>query len=116
MNNKPDEPVGLTEEAAAQTVVDHYNVAASANYGDAWGFLSSRYQQELGAQANWTDQFATLERVDYTQGPIVTLTGNTAEVSFSTRATHTDRIDVVNATMFLVQEGGRWKIDGLAAA
>ena len=111
------EPGGLTEEAAAQTVIDHYNVAASENYTDAWGFLSSRYQQEIGVQARWTDQFATLQQVEFTQEPVATITGDgTAEVSFSTSATHTDRTDFVNATAFLVQEDGRWKIDGLAAA
>ena len=113
----PDEPDGLTQEAAAQTIVDHYNVAASENYPDAWNFLSSRYQQELQVPAAWTDQFATLQRVDYTSEPVATITGDgTAEVSFSTRATHTDRTDFVDATAFLVQEDGRWKIDGLTAA
>ena len=112
-----DEADGLTEEAAVQTVVDHYNVASSEDYAEAWTFLSSRYQLQLGAQANWTEQFATLQSVEYTSGPVATLTGSsTAEVSFSTRATHTDRVDIVPAaTMSLVQEDGRWKIDGLSA-
>ncbi len=112
-----DEPDGLTEEAAAQTIVDHYNVAASENYRDAWNFLSSRYQEQLGAPANWTDQFATLQRIEYTREPVATITGDgTAEVSFSTRATHTNRTDFVDATAFLVQENGQWKLDGLTAA
>jgi serine/threonine protein kinase len=110
-----DEPGRLTEEAAVQTIVDHYNVAASENYEDAWDFLSSRYQGEIGAQARWTNQFATLQRVEYTREPVATITGDTAEVSFSTRATHSDRTDFVDATAFLVQEDGRWKIDRLAA-
>jgi hypothetical protein len=116
----PDQPAGgdqasdgLTEEAAEQTIVDHYRVAASDNYEDAWNYLSSSYQQDLGSPALWTDQFRTLESVEFTSGPTAQVNGNTATVSFSTRAVHTNRVDTPSLTATLVNEGGEWKIDGL---
>jgi eukaryotic-like serine/threonine-protein kinase len=104
---------GLTEEAAEQTIVDHYRVAASDNYEDAWNYLSSRYQQELGSPAVWTGQFRTLESVTFTSGPTARVNGDTATVSFSTRAVHTNRVDTPSLRATLVNEDGEWKIDGL---
>ena len=105
---------GLTAQAAEQTIIDHYEVAASENYPDAWNYLSSRYQQEIGAPGVWTDQFATLESVEYTSGPIAEVDGDVAYVSYSTVATHTDRVDTPSVTATLVNENGEWKIDGIA--
>jgi eukaryotic-like serine/threonine-protein kinase len=104
---------GLTEEAAEQTIIDHYQVAASDNYGEAWNYLSSRYQQELGSPGAWTDQFQTLESVEFTSGPTAQVNGDTARVSFSTRAVHSDRVDTPSLTAILVNENGEWKIDDL---
>ncbi len=104
---------GLTEEAAEQTIIDHYEVAASEDYQDAWNFLSSRYQQEVGARERWTNQFQTLESVEFTSGPTAQVDGDVATVSFSTVAVHTDGVDRPSLTATLVNENGEWKIDGL---
>ena len=104
---------GLTEEAAEQTIIDHYEAAASEDYQDAWNFLSSRYQQEIGAREVWTDQFQTLESVEFTSGPTAQVDGDVATVSFSTEAVHTNRVDRPSLTATLVNENGEWKIDGL---
>lgn len=105
---------GLTEEAAEQVIRDHYQVAASDDYPEAWNFLSSRYQQEIGSQEAWTNQFQTLESIEFTSGPTAQVNGDTATVSFSTRAVHTDRVDTPSPTATLVNENGEWKIDGLS--
>lgn len=107
---------GLTAEAAEQTVRDHYQVAASDNYQDAWNYLSSSYQQEIGAPSSWTSQFQTLQSVEFTSGPTAQLNGDTATVSFSTRAVHTDRVDQPSGTATLVPEGGEWKIASIDVA
>ncbi len=110
---RSDEPDGLTAAAAEQAISDHYATAAD-NPDAAWDFLSSRYQNELGAPEAWTNQFGTLERVEFTRGPSAQVNGDTATVSFSTRAYHTDRVDEPSPTATLVQENGEWKIDGLS--
>jgi eukaryotic-like serine/threonine-protein kinase len=104
---------GLTARAAERTIQDHYEVAASDDYQEAWNYLSSRYQDELGSRASWTDQFQTLESIEFTEGPDARIEGDTATVSFSTRAEHTNRVDTPSLTATLVNEDGEWKIDGL---
>jgi serine/threonine-protein kinase len=110
-------PAPPPAEEAEQTVTDHYEVAASENYPDAWNFLSSRYQQEIGTQAQWTDQFATLERIEFTDGPTVTQsTADTATVRFSTIATHSYGTEERSGTATLVLEDDEWKIDSIGVA
>ncbi|HSK99837.1 MAG TPA: serine/threonine-protein kinase [Rubrobacteraceae bacterium] len=104
---------GLTARAAEQTIRDHYEVAASDDYEEAWNFLSSQYQDQLGSRERWTDQFQTLESVEFTEGPTAQVDGETATVSFSTRAEHTNRVDTPSLTATLVSEDGEWRIDGL---
>lgn len=110
---EPTQPETSDADAAAQTIRDHYAVAASDNYQNAWNYLSSRYQQQIGSQSNWTDQFQTLESVTFTSGPTAQVNGDTATVSFSTQAVHTDRVDTTSLTATLVKENGVWKIDNL---
>ncbi|CAA9399181.1 MAG: Serine/threonine protein kinase [uncultured Rubrobacteraceae bacterium] len=104
---------GLTGEEAEQTIREHYEVAASDDYRDAWNYLSSSYQQEWGSRGAWTNQFRTLESVEFTSGPNAEVSGDTATVSFSTVATHTNRVDRPSLTATLVNEEGEWKIDSL---
>ncbi len=105
---------GLTAEAAEQTIREHYEVAASDEYQDAWNYLSTSYQQEWGAPAAWTDQFSTLESVRFTSGPMAQVEGDTATVTFSTVARHTDRVDRPDVTATLVPQSDEWKIDNLS--
>ncbi|MDQ3378010.1 MAG: serine/threonine protein kinase [Actinomycetota bacterium] len=113
-NNEPAEPDGeLTAEAAEQTIQEHYEVAASDDYRNAWNYLSSSYQQDLGSPGAWTNQLSTLESVRFTNGPTAEVNGDTATVSFSTIARHTDRTDTPSLTATLVKEDGEWKIDSL---
>jgi eukaryotic-like serine/threonine-protein kinase len=101
------------EQAAEQTIRDFYQTAAGPNYESSWNFLSSRYQQELGTRGTMTSQFETLESVRFTSGPTARVDGDTATVSFSTVAQHTNRTDTPSLTATLVNEDGEWKIDSL---
>jgi len=101
------------EQAAEQTIRDFYKTAAGPNYESSWNYLSSRYQQELGVRESMTGQFDTLQSVQFTSGPEAQVDGNTATVSFSTVARHTDRTDTPSLTATLVNEDGEWKIDSL---
>jgi eukaryotic-like serine/threonine-protein kinase len=113
-NGEPSDGDGsLTAEDAEQTIREHYEVAASDDYRDTWNYLSSSYQQEWGSQSTWTNQFRTLESVEFTSGPNAEVSGDTATVSFSTVARHTNRIDRPSLTATLVKEDGEWKIDSL---
>jgi hypothetical protein len=67
----------------------------------------------LGFREKMTDQFATLESVEFTSGPTAQVDGDAATVSFSTVARHTNRTDTPSVTATLVNEDGEWKIDSL---
>ncbi len=102
------------EQAAAQTVKDFYQTAASPNYESSWDYLSSGYKQEFGAREVLTDQFATLQRIQFTDGPTTTQSdGDTATVAASTIAYHTNKTDRRTGTASLIRVGDEWKISSL---
>ena len=103
----------LTAQAAEQTIRDFYRTAASPDYESAWDFLTPRYKREIGPRGNLTNQFRTLESIEFTDGPAAEVNGDTAEVSFSTVARHKDRVDRPTLTATLVRVDGEWKIDDL---
>jgi serine/threonine protein kinase len=103
----------LTAQTAEETIKDFYKTAAGPNYERTWTFLTPRYQQEIGARGRLTNQFQTLESIEFTDGPTAEMNGNTATVTFSTVARHTDHVDRPTLTATLVKEDGEWKIDNL---
>jgi hypothetical protein len=105
---------GSPEQAAEQTVRDFYQTAAGPDYQSSWDFLSSGYQQEFGARETLTNQFRTLERIQFTDGPRTTESnGDTATVAASTVAYHSDRTERLTGTASLVRAGDEWKISSL---
>ncbi|HEX2742539.1 MAG TPA: protein kinase [Rubrobacter sp.] len=103
----------LTAQAAEQTIRDFYKTAAGSDYESAWDFLTPRYKRDIGSRGNLTNQFRTLESIEFTDGPTAEVNGDTAEVSFSTIARHEDRVDRPTLTATLVKVDGEWKIDDL---
>ncbi|HKZ27887.1 MAG TPA: hypothetical protein VJ086_08365, partial [Rubrobacteraceae bacterium] len=104
---------GSESAAAEQALEDHYRAAADGDYDEAWNSLSSRFQQQIGSQGAYTNQFGTLQSIDFEEGPTAQVSGNTATVSGVTIATHTDRTERNTATWTLVSEGGEWKVDNI---
>lgn len=101
------------EDGAVAAVEEMYS-AAAASPGESWGYLSGRFQQELGSEAAWTGQFQTLESIEFSSGPEASVSGTSATADFSTVARHTDRTDRQSGTASLVLEGGEWRIDQLS--
>jgi serine/threonine-protein kinase len=104
---------GSESAAAEQALEDHYRAAADGDYDRAWNSLSSRFQQQIGSQEAYTNQFETLQSVDFEEGPTARVSGNTATVNGVTIADHTDRDERNTATWTLVNEGGEWKVDNI---
>jgi serine/threonine-protein kinase len=107
-------PGADSESAAAeQALEDHYRAAADGDYDRAWNSLSSRFKQQIGSQEAYTNQFQTLQSIDFEEGPTARVSGNTATVNGVTIADHTDRDERNTATWRLVKEGGEWKVDNI---
>jgi serine/threonine-protein kinase len=104
---------GSESAAAEQALEDHYRAAADGDYDRAWNFLSSRFQQQIGSREAYTNQFETLQSIDFEEGPTARVSGNTATVNGVTIADHTDRDERNTATWTLVKEGGEWKVDNI---
>jgi serine/threonine-protein kinase len=104
---------GSESVAAEQALEDHYRAAADGDYDEAWNSLSSGFQQRIGSPGAYTNQFGTLESLDFEEGPTAQVSGKTATISGVTIATHTDRTERNTATWTLVSEGGEWKVDNI---
>ncbi len=107
---------GGPAEDASQIVKDFYNSAADGDYDTSASLLSAGYRQSTWPPEAFPGTFDTLESIQFTQGPEAEVNGVKATVSFSTIATHTDRVDRRTGTATLVQENGEWKIDSLNVA
>jgi eukaryotic-like serine/threonine-protein kinase len=111
----PTEENGLTSEAASQTVRELYATAASGEYGASYEMLSQGFRQgQAPTQEAWSNQFQTLQSIEFVEGPSASVSGDTATVSGVTIAEHTDRTEQNTVVWTLVNEGGDWKLEGIS--
>jgi eukaryotic-like serine/threonine-protein kinase len=103
-----------SKQDAEQAIEEHYTAAADGDYDEAWNSLSSRFQQQIGSQDAYTNQFGTLQNIEFEEGPTAQVSGNTATVTGVTIATHTDRTERNTVSWTLVYEGGEWKLDNIS--
>ena len=105
-----------TEAAAAsRTLESVYQLAAGGDYAGSYALLSSDFQQNTaGSQQNWAGTFDTLESISFIQGPAATVSGDTAQVTGTTRAVHTYGAERNQGTWTMVREGGEWRLDSLS--
>lgn len=102
-------------EAAARTVRDVYRLASAEDYDASYSLLSSGFRQrEAGSLESWAGTFGTLESLSFIQGPTATVSGETAQVTGTTRAVHSDRTETNRGTWNLVRENGEWRLDSLS--
>jgi serine/threonine protein kinase len=103
-----------SEQDAEQAIEDHYTAAADGDYDEAWNSLSSRFQQQIGSREAYTNQFRTLQSIEFEEGPTAQVSGDTATVTGVTIATHTNRTERNTVSWTLVDEGGEWKLDNIS--
>jgi serine/threonine protein kinase len=101
-------PAPNSAAAAERTVQSFYERAAEGNYAGAEALATPALLSQIGG----FNQFDTLEsiRFERLEGGV---SGDSAEVSISTVATHTDRVDNCSGSVALVRED-RWLLDSLA--
>ena len=99
--------------AAEQTVEEFYTTTSEGEYDRSAELLSEGWRQRFfPRRAVFESTFAEVERVEFVVGPNAEVSGNTATVTGETEATKTDVVERNQGTWYLVQEDGRWKIDG----
>jgi serine/threonine protein kinase len=103
----------LTAQAAEQTVSNFYTSSSAGNYDRSAQLLSeSNLQSTFPNRATFESTFDKVESVVFIKGPNAEISGNTATVTGETQATLTGEIQHNEGIWYLVQEDGRWKIDG----
>jgi serine/threonine-protein kinase len=103
----------FTAQAAEQTVEQFYTTTSEGDYYRSARLLSQSWRQKwFPDRATFEDSFDKVESVVFIEGPNAVISGNTATVTGETQATLTGEIQHNEGAWYLVQEGGRWKIDG----
>lgn len=110
----PEPQQGNGSGEAAQVTREVYRLAAAGDYDESYDLLSQDFKQnQAPTQAQWSGQFDTLERISFLEGPDVSVSGETAQVTGVTRAVHSNRTERNTVTWTLVRENGEWKLDGI---
>src|SRR5918995_1115288 len=103
----------FTARAAEQTVEQFYTTTSEGDYDRSARLLSQSWRQKwFPDRATFEDSFDKVESVVFIEGPNAVISGDTATVTGETQATLTGEIQHNKGAWYLVQEGGRWKIDG----
>ena len=104
---------GFTAQAAEQTVEEFYTTSSEGKYDRSAQLLTEDYRQStFPNRVVFEGTFDKVESVVFIVGPNAEVSGDTATVTGETQARLTGEIQHNQGTWYLVQEDGRWKIDG----
>jgi hypothetical protein len=108
---EPSAPAPPVEEAAG--IVESMYVALVYNrFEESWGYLSKRYQREIGSLQEWQTRQDSLVRVTFSGGiNAERVDENTAKVPVKLTEVRQDGTEEITGTWFLVNEDGQWKLD-----
>jgi serine/threonine-protein kinase len=110
--NVPEKGV-FTAPAAEDTVQAFYTMTSNEDYDGSARLLSEDWRQSTFPSRDiFEGTFDKVESVDFIEGPKAKISGNEATVTGETQARLTGEVQHNKGTWYLVQEGGRWKIDG----
>jgi eukaryotic-like serine/threonine-protein kinase len=103
----------FTTQAAEDTVQAFYTTTSEGDYERGARLLTEEYRQStFPNEAVFEGTFDKVESVVFIVGPSAEVSGDTATVTGETRATLDEEVQNNEGTWYLVQEDGRWKIDG----
>jgi eukaryotic-like serine/threonine-protein kinase len=111
---QPEHPGPLPPpNQAANAVYNMYVAAATNDFGASWGYLSERYQDEVGTLKDWQERYEPVSYVQFDRSPEVEIEDDEAEVHFEVHETRPEGTKTVAGTWVCVNEGGEWKLDRL---
>ena len=103
----------FTASAAEDTVQAFYTMTTDGEYDRSARLLSEEWRQSTFPNRGiFQGTFDKVESVDFIEGPNARVSGNRATVSGETQARLTGEVQHNRGTWYLIQENGRWKIDG----
>jgi eukaryotic-like serine/threonine-protein kinase len=85
---QPEHPGPLPPpNQAANAVYNMYVAAATNDFGASWGYLSERYQDEVGTLKDWQERYEPVSYVQFDRSPEVEIEDDEAEVHFEVHET-----------------------------
>jgi eukaryotic-like serine/threonine-protein kinase len=103
----------FTASAAEDTVQAFYTMTSDGEYDRSAMLLSQDWRQStFPNRAVFEGTFDKVKSVDFIEGPKARVSGNNATVTGETNASLAGEVQHNKGTWYLVQEDGRWKIDG----
>jgi hypothetical protein len=103
----------FTAPAAEDTVKAFYTMTTDGEYDRSAKLLSEEWRQKwFPNRGVFEGTFDKVESVDFIEGPKATVSGDEATVTGETQARLKGEVQHNKGTWYLVQENGRWKIDG----
>jgi serine/threonine protein kinase len=102
----------FTPQAAEATVQDFYTTTTEGEYGRSARLLSEDWRNSTFPNRGvFEGTFDKVESVKFIRGPNAEVSGNKATVTGETQARLTGEVQRNQGTWYLVEEGGRWKIN-----
>jgi hypothetical protein len=102
----------FTPQAAEATVQDFYTTTTEGEYGRSARLLSDDWRNSTFPNRGvFEGTFDKVESVTFIRGPSAEVSGNKATVTGETQARLTGEVQRNQGTWYLVEEGGRWKIN-----
>ena len=103
----------FTAQAAERTVEEFYTTTSEGKYDRSARLLTESWRQKwFPNRSTFEGTFDKVKSVEFIVGPNAEISNNTAAVTGETRATLTGEIQHNEGTWYLVQQDGRWKING----
>jgi serine/threonine protein kinase len=108
-----EEPTGPPPPAAEaeNAVLDMYVSAVRNDYERSWGYLSERYQNEVGSLEKWERRQSSLSSVYFSPVPSAQVEGRKATVSFTAQVSRSGAARQVRGAWICIPEDGTWKLD-----
>jgi hypothetical protein len=109
----PQAPAQAPEPSPASTLTSFYTRAANDDFAGAWAMGTDNLHGQFGSLATFQSTLATLESITFPTMRVISQSGSTATVEFSSVAKHPDRTDHCTGRATLVRQGPAWLVDHL---
>jgi hypothetical protein len=115
--DKKEEPESAGPPAdpveAENAVFEMYVAAAENRFDDSFGYLSKRYQEEVGSVDAWEGRYEDLSYLTFSSGPSGETSDGTTEVAFTAEESRSDGQKTVEGVWVVIEEDGEPRLDRL---
>jgi serine/threonine protein kinase len=109
---QPPPSAGAPAGSPTEALAGFYTLAANDQFDEAWAQGTDNLHAQFGDSIDtFRGTLASLESIEFPQLSVESQNGNSATVSFSSLAHHTDRTDSCSGQATLVAQRSQWLVD-----